>query len=176
MAEFTRATRRQRHNVVRKMNRICRCLSVPQPTQSLRDHILQIRLPCINHVVNARCRLTKMRRSRIIRIRCRGPNGLARGCIQPPLVIEILPQQPEFPELVGNIFPDVRHRPIRSHNNLVLRVFLFFILIRALGVLCGESFFLRRYDPTARPLPGCRQLNCTSCLQFRKGGVPELQV
>ena len=52
VSHLRRASRRQRHNFIRQMNRPLRLLPMPQRPQPLRHHLLQIRLPRINHVIN----------------------------------------------------------------------------------------------------------------------------
>src|SRR6266478_5923883 len=179
---FRRAPRRQRHNLIRQVNRPLRFFLMPERPQSRCHHLLQIRLPRINHVVDARCRLPKVRRPRIIRPARRSPNRVPLRRIRPLPVAEILPQQSKFPQLVSNIFPDVRHRAIRTHNNLVLRIlFLFYLLcvLRVLCALCVSSrifFFLPRQDPATRHLPARRQLNRARFLQHFERRIPELQV
>src|SRR6266851_346193 len=76
VAHFRRTPRRQRHNLIRQVNRPLRRLDVSQRPQSRRHHFLQISLPRINHVVNACRRLPKVRRLQIIRPASRSPNRL----------------------------------------------------------------------------------------------------
>ena len=42
-----------------------------------------------------------------------------------PPRVEIHPEQAEFPQLVGNVFPDIGHRSIGPHNDLILVEFFF---------------------------------------------------
>src|SRR5207244_1249613 len=82
--------------------------------------------------------------------------------IRPLPVVKILPQQSEFPKLVGNVLPNVGHRPIRTHNNLGLRILLlllgslFLYLFDRLYFLNLFYFFFPRHAPTTRHLPSPR--------------------
>ncbi len=98
--------------------------------------------------------------------------------------MKILPQQPEFPELVCNIFPDVRHRAIRTHNNLVLCILAFrpFCVLCALRVLCVNScfffgfFLFPRHNPASRHFSARGQMNRAGFLQHLECRIPEFQV
>src|ERR1700722_11517319 len=96
--------------------------------------------------------------------------------------MKILPQQSEFPKLVSNIFPDVCHCPIRTHDDLVLRILFLFCLLCVLCVLCTLCansrlfFLLPRHNPATRHLPARRQLNRARFLQHFERRIPKLQV
>src|SRR5882762_3269062 len=96
--------------------------------------------------------------------------------------MKILPQQSEFPQLVSNILPDVRHRPIRTHNNLVLRILFLFCLLRVLCALCALCVnsrlfsLLPRHNPATSHLPASRELYRPRFLQHLERSIPELQV
>src|SRR6266478_3978962 len=178
------APRRQRHNLVGEVNRVLRLFFMSQSSQPFGYHVLQVCLPRINDVVDPGRGLPEVRRLRIALLACRGPDRLPLGSIRPLLVVKVLPQQPEFPELVCNIFSDVRHRPIRTHNDLVLCILAFrpLCVLCALRVLCVNScFFFRfflfpRHNPASRHFSARGQMNRAGFLQHLKCRIPEFQV
>ena len=115
------------------MNRPPRLIFIAEAEQSLLDDVLQVRLADIDDVVHG----LAAAKGRVILTaagRCRHPNIM--GIIK-NFIFEILVEQSYFPELVGNVFADVRHRAIGSDNDFV--VFM--------------TFGIQPHDPTACVFP-----------------------
>src|SRR5579871_5799441 len=107
----------------------------------------------INHVVDCARRLGKMRRGSVALFTRRRPDRFAFRRVRPFAIAKIFSEQSKFPQLISNIFSDVGHDSIRTHNNLVLFVFVVFI-----GVFCAFSafrgflilfFFFPRHNPAS---------------------------
>src|SRR5881397_2355304 len=60
--------------------------------------------------------------------RC-GPKWTLCRRIWPLRVMKILAEQPKLPQLVGNIFPNVRDRAVGTHNDFRLRLGFFAVLL-----------------------------------------------
>src|SRR5258708_26239819 len=89
---------------------IFRRLAVPQAPQALRDHVLQVRLPSIDYVVDRRRRRSKRRSTRVILAARRPPNLFTLPRFRPFRLIKIFAQQPELPKLVRTILPNISDR------------------------------------------------------------------
>ena len=94
-------------------------------------------------------------------------------------VVEILPEQPQLPELVGDVLADVGDRAVRSHDDL-LALFVcvprFIILARVAAVaLGGLARVLNRHHPAACETSFLLQIHCAACFQDVEGLRPELQ-
>src|SRR5271154_2142056 len=99
-----------------------------------------------------------------------GPDGFAGGRVRPLLIVEVLAEQAEFPELIGDVFADVGHRTVRTDDDFGLVVFIgvFFVF--------GGAAVIPGHDPTAFILAGVDELNRAAGFQLFEGGVPEVEM
>ena len=100
-----------------------------------RDDALDIGLPRVNHRVGS-ANAAEARRFRVARDGG-APRRPAAGILVKPPVAKVLPQQPEFPEVIGNVLSDVGDCAVRAHKDLRL----FALFIRAVS---GRHPCLRR--------------------------------
>ena len=87
---------------------------------------------------------------------------------------KIAAQQPEFPELIGNIFAHIGDRAIRPHDHLgrVVR----FSSRNTLVVFAAVVARLEIHHPAAGIFSRAREVNRPALFQLLKCGLPEFQV
>src|SRR6185312_6375985 len=94
-------------------------------------------------------------------------------------IAEILTQQPELPEMVGDVLADVSHGAVGSHNDLGVFVRPGFRRIIAFGRYLLLSGFRRRspfHHPAAFVLAFGLKVKHAFLLHLLKGKVPEMKV
>ena len=83
----------------------------------------------------------------------------------PPVAVgEVLAQQAELPQLIGDVLADVGHRAVGAHDHLVR--------ILEAGELCGS---LERHDPAAGVLALGFELDGAALLQELEGVTEEVE-
>ncbi len=133
------------------------CSSYPSAEQALDDDVLQIRLPDIDDVVYG----VPMTEGRMIASasRRRGDPDVSGGIEQ--FVLEVLVQQADFPQLIGDVLADIGHRAVGSDDDLVVFV----------------TFGLEPHDPAAGVLAlVSRRRSRFFCLQLLERVIPEFEM
>ena len=117
-AHFGGASGGKGHHLVREVDRPARLIRIPEKPQPLRDDSLEIGLADIDDVVNRR---TGAEGGVILPARpvIGGPQNSPVGVGVERAVVEVRAQEPEFPELIGDVLPDVRHRPVGADQDLL---------------------------------------------------------
>src|SRR5208283_2380383 len=166
VTEFRGASGSQGHNFVRKMDRVVRFFRVSQSAHAFGDDILQIGLPRINYIIDGR-RTTKMRRPCLSCSSSRRPQFMPSRRVWPAAIMKIFAEQTKFPELISDIFSDIRYRAIRTHDNFRLILFVGFFASR-------RAPMIPRHDPAAGRLARLGKLNRATGLEFFESGIPEM--
>src|SRR5580700_4425787 len=89
---------------------------VAEGSQSCRDHLLRIRLPRIHHVEDF-VGVAERRRACVATLACGDPGFVAIGMRVKALVVKIAVEEAELPEMVGDVFSDVRDSAIGSDDD-----------------------------------------------------------
>ena len=110
ISQLGRTPRCQRHHVVRQVSKMLGLFFIARRSKSLHDDALRISLTRINHVIDSRGP-AKLRSVRHTRTR-RDPRLVAIGMPVERPVVKIAAEQAKFPEMVCNIFADVRNRAV----------------------------------------------------------------
>ncbi len=93
-----------------------RLLVVPEGAQSGRDHVLQVRLARVDDVVDARAVAELLTGGGLLA--GGDPQDASVRIAHQWTVVEILAEQAELPELVGDVLADVGHRAVGTHDDL----------------------------------------------------------
>ena len=119
-AQLGAAARRQRHHLIREVHRLRGLLRIAQRLQSCHHYVLQIRLPDVDDIVNARAVAKRRGRAAGGRRIGRDPQLAAIGIAHERAIVEILAQQAEFPELIGDVLADISDRAVGTHDHLAV--------------------------------------------------------
>ena len=145
-------------------------LRVAESTQGLDDSVLRFGLARIDDVVNF-SDIAKMRM--VERANGRGNPTIVSVRVFVELAIsEVAAQQPEFPEVVGDILADVADGSIRTHDDFL--IFLGNFLCVCCG--CGFSFPHSPHYPTAFVLALSLEIEHAGIFQLDESSVPEMQM
>src|SRR5215469_8404109 len=100
------------------MDRSSRLFFVSESDQALNDDVLQIGLPDINYVIDG----VAAAKIRVIASAAGGHRGPDVARFIEHFILEVLIEKSDFPQLVGDVFSDIRNRAVRSDNNFVVFV------------------------------------------------------
>jgi len=163
-AQLLGAARRQRHDLVGEMHAPLGFVGVAQPAQPFEDDVLGVGLARVDDVEHP------VAGAEAGRLQVRGVRGGRRAAGRPHrvavvvhaerLVMEVLVQPPDLPELVGDVLAGVGHGAVRADEDL--------------GVLL--PVLLVPHDPAAGVGARRLQLRRAARLELGEGGVPEVQV
>ncbi len=166
VAEFARRRVRQGDHFVRKMDRILGLAGMAERPQRLAEECLQIHLPRIDDVVNAR-RPSERQSAGIGLARRRRPQRLAvplnvaqSGGPYPPhtqsggscpldielAIVEVASEQTELPELIGEVFADVGHDTVRTDDHLLAAL----LCVPCVRLLSLRPLLLDLHHPATR--------------------------
>ena len=119
VAQFPRRAVRQRHHLVREVRRALGFVAMAERGQRLLQQLLQIALPRVDHVVDG---MGAAERRPVGPIaagrRRRRPQRVAGEAGAEGPVVEVLPEQSELPELIGDVLADVGDGAVRSRRSL----------------------------------------------------------
>src|SRR4051794_10843080 len=82
-------------------------------------------------------------------------------------IAEILPQQAELPQVIGDVLAGISDRSIRPHDDLV-------VFVRQLGVRLSRGTGALHY-PAALLLPFGNEMDHALLFQLGKGCIPKVQ-
>ena len=119
-AQLGAASGRERHHLVGEMHGARGLLGETELAQAGHDDVLEIALARIDDVVDARG-VAERGPARRLGLGGRDPDHVPAVFLPGP-VVEILPQQAELPELVGDVLADVGDGAVRAHDDLVVFV------------------------------------------------------
>src|SRR5690349_1886023 len=105
-----------------------------QRSERLREQRLQIHLPRVDHVVDAGGSAECGYAVRLARIGRRCPQLPTTGLHFELPVMEVAPEQAEFPELVGDVLSDIRDDAVRPDDHLLARFLVLVVFARAISI------------------------------------------
>ncbi len=161
IAELARGLRRQRDHLVGEVHRALGLGGMAERLEAGAHDPLQVALAGVDDVDDpvgaAEGRVNGLTVGR-------GGTGLPDLRLLPVAIAEVLAQQPELPELVGDVLADVGHRAVRAHDHLV-------------GVLePGELLAVRqRHHPAAGVLARRLVAHGAAVLEPLEGPVEKVQ-
>src|SRR5262249_25595040 len=143
VSKLTRGRVRKRDHLVREMMRAFCAFRVADRDQRLLQQFLEVRLSNVDHVVNVR-RPTEGGMAAFPTGRARCPQRSLRSLTEDP-VVEVSAEQPELPELIRDVFPDVSHDAVRPDDDL----FALVLVLRVRWLRVAVKVLLNGHDPTA---------------------------
>ena len=172
-AQLSRRGMRQRHHLIGEVGEPIGFRWMADGRERLLEQFLQVCLANVDHVVGggggAELRMVGNRERRIAGGR---PQCLAIDACGEGAVVEIVAQQSGFPELIGHVLADVRHRAIGSDDDLL--AVLGVIVALGLRAVRGR-LVIDRHHPAAGEAALGLQEDRAGFLEHLESARPELE-
>src|SRR5262249_59297993 len=114
----------------------------------------------------------RMLTDRLCFIASRNPNFAPAMILAQRLVMKVQPEFAQLPQMIGDIFPRISHRPIRTHNDLI-RIVISLLLSPGLPVPLP---FFRFHHPASLAAAFGLVNYCAARFEFLESARPEMQM